>query len=1218
MRADRLRRHGDVVTTSLVWNILLGVLLVFALHEVLAAPLRGGWLALLLLAQAGRWSVRAAQARDALAPLDETRSRRWLTRYRLAAAAVGLVWGVAGLALFLAHDSLHADLLIVMLSAVVTGTGLSLAFDRTAALAVAVPPLATAGTYFAAGGGTQVPALGWLMLAFVLSVFIHSRRAAREMRENTALRLDQQDRQEAMQRTLTLLERTGAVAEVGGWEVDLPSMQLRWTPQTFHIHGLPTDVQPSLAMARMHIVPASRAAFDAAMKRAVEEGEPFDLEVSLTRPDGRAAVARLVCQPQTQQGRTVRLTGALQDMTRRRQIDDVLARQEEQLSQVLQTSAQGFWFLDSDGRSTDINPRMADLLGRPREAIIGRSLFDFFDPATAAVLRHRLEGTATADSGGVEIDITRPDGSRVFCLADLSRTPDITGRRGGAVAIWTDITERHAAQRSLRIYEAATNSLTDLVSVIGEDEVYRMVNDAWCRHHQRSRQDTVGRPSVEVFPEGIAAPRLQAVSECLNLGQTRTVRVTEVDRSGATRHLEVSYYPYGLDTAGVRCVVIVTRDVTAPAEAVDRIRNAEAETRTLLNAFPGLISVLDNQLCYTFANDQLCQIIGKPASDVVGRPVAEVLGAQRAAELKAAFDALEVGQSMMYEREQNGATIQVTARVERDHRSGRRVLHGFGIDITELKRVERALRSSEHEVRELLDAFPGYIAAIDQDLAYTYVSERLAAVLGRRPSDMVGHTVLEILGAERMAHVAEEIALAARGERVVTERHYPASASAPAIDLQVTHVAGALRPDGRRIFYAFGLDITDRKRAERALINARDDAERANQAKSQFLSHMSHELRTPMNAILGFAQLLDSDAAQPLTGEQHNHAREILRGGRHLLNLINDVLDLGRIEAGKLTVGSATMRLLPVVQDCLSLVEPLAQEREVQLLPIDGAEFDEFVSGDPMRLKQVLLNLLGNAIKYNRQGGQVSLECAAQGSMLRLVVQDTGLGLTAQQMERIFIPFERVNVDSNVEGTGIGLALSRRLMQAMGGEIGVESQRDTGSRFWIDLPRPADDREPDALESGSMPLDPGDAGQRQRTVLYIEDNPVNVVLMEAMLARAPGLLLLSEPHPLSGLERARSVQPDLILLDIQLPDMSGFEVLRHLRESAATRHIPVIAVSANAMDDDIAAGHAAGFADYVTKPLELHKLLSAVQGVLDRLPADGPGDARAAAVHSSN
>jgi len=406
---------------------------------------------------------------------------------------------------------------------------------------------------------------------------------------------------------------------------------------------------------------------------------------------------------------------------------------------------------------------------------------------------------------------------------------------------------------------------------------------------------------------------------------------------------------------------------------------------------------------------------------------------------------------------------------------------------------------------------------------------------------------------------------------------------------------------GERLFFAFVHDITARKQDEAALIRARDEAERANRAKSEFLSRMSHELRTPLNAILGFGQLLESDPVHPLTQEQRENVREILHGGRHLLDMINEVLDLARIDSGKLTVSLEPVAIAPTLRECLALATPLAEARDIRLEGMDIPACAG-VLADRVRLKQVLLNLLSNAVKYNRDQGSVSVSCARGGDTVRIAVTDTGPGLNPKQQALLFNPFERLDAEkAAIEGTGIGLALSKRLMELMQGRIGVESTPGVGSTFWLELPAASVEAAPASLPARD---DATTAVTGPRTLLYIEDNPANTRLMERILGKMDGLRLMTADRPGIAIELAEAHGPDLILLDINLPEMDGYAVLARLRAGARTRSIPVIGISANAMPRDLERARSAGFADYLTKPLDIKQLLDTIHRVLE---GKGPG-----------
>ena len=384
-----------------------------------------------------------------------------------------------------------------------------------------------------------------------------------------------------------------------------------------------------------------------------------------------------------------------------------------------------------------------------------------------------------------------------------------------------------------------------------------------------------------------------------------------------------------------------------------------------------------------------------------------------------------------------------------------------------------------------------------------------------------------------------------------------------------------------------------------------EEARAANQAKSAFLSSMSHELRTPLNAILGFAQILSSNA-MPTTPEQKlEFSNHILKSGRHLLTLINEILDLAKVEAGALTLSMEAVDLGEVLAECRTMIEPLAAARGIRVLFPDGCHGMQ-LRADRTRLKQVLLNLLSNAVKYNREGGAVVLDCLDAGPQrLRLSVRDTGMGLESGQVAALFQPFNRLGQEGGTqEGTGIGLVVTRRLVELMGGEIGVTSSPGVGSVFWIELstampaaapaPAVAAERVPPAVTEA-------DSGGAPRLVLYIEDNPANLKLVQEIVRFRPDLRLLSAPDGHVGLSLARSQHPEVILMDLNLPGMSGFEVLAQLRRDPATSAIPAIALTANAMPRDIERGLAAGFDRYLTKPIDIDKFNEAIDGVLAQL-----------------
>jgi PAS domain S-box-containing protein len=820
----------------------------------------------------------------------------------------------------------------------------------------------------------------------------------------------------------------------------------------------------------------------------------------------------------------------------------------------------------------------------------------------------------------------------------------------GTVNVITEVRRKKALLKTGALQNAILNSANFSSIVTDEKGVIQLFNVGAERMLGYAAADVVNK----ITPADISDPqevivRAKALSlefatpimpgfEALVFKASRGIEdiyeLTYVRKDGSRFPAVVSVTALRDDQGGIIGYLLIGTDNSARTQAEEALLKAGALQNAIFNSEnfssiatdeKGVIQLFnvgaERMLGYTAA-DVLDKITPADISDpeeVIAR--AKALSIELATPITPGFEALVFKASrgiediyeLTYIRRDGSrfpAVVSVTAL--RDAQGGIIGYLLIGTDNTARKQVEaeqkqlgQRLHDQQFYTRSLFESNIDALMTTDPLGIITDVNKQMEALTGCTRDELIGAPFKNYFTDPERAETSIKLVLS---QKKITNYELTVRAR-DGKETVVSYNATTFYDRDRRLqgVFAAARDVTELKRFEQTLQeknvelgSAKTVAEKANLAKSEFLSSMSHELRSPLNAILGFAQLMESDSPAPTPAQKESIA-QILQAGWHLLRLIDEVLDLTKIESRQVPLSQEPVLLAEVMLECQGMIEPQAQQRGI-CITFPQFDIPYFVKADRTRVKQVIINLLSNAIKYNREQGTVEVNCTVSApGRIRVSIKDTGAGLSPEQMAQLFQPFNRLGQEAgSEEGTGIGLVVAKRLVELMGGVIGVESAVGVGSLFWFEL-NSAD--APELSVEGAEPIAPAklqvQSGTRLRTLLYVEDNPANMKLVEQLVARRPDMSLLTAANGHSGIELARAAQPAAILMDINLPDISGFEALKILREDPATAHIPVVAISANAMPRDIEKGLQAGFFRYLTKPVKISEFMDTLNVVME-------------------
>jgi PAS domain S-box-containing protein len=934
----------------------------------------------------------------------------------------------------------------------------------------------------------------------------------------------------------------------------------------------------------------------------------------------------------TRDGLTVCLR---EDITDAKRAEATAREHERNYRDILDNLEDIFYQIDQEGRISVASSSVTDRLGYEPRELIGMKMVDlYFRPDDRDAFLREMEergGRVT----GYRIRLRHKSGRRVWVSTNARFTHDNSGNFSGVEGLARDVTKEFTDRVTLEDSQERLNDAQriarigswerDLTSnrLWWSDEVYRLFG-----LEPMSIQPSNDFIILAMHPADKAAALAtmgRTVDRAVPYDLDYRIILPDGEVRWVSQHCETV-----LDDAGQPAILRGTlHDITSRKQSEEKVRqlNSELETRVTARTkeladserrFKDFAEIgadwfweMDAQHRFTWFSMDLPNL-----RDMLGKPRWEIgddyPGLTDWTEIRTYFSKHEAFQD-----------IEVAVKGKGDlpiwiSTSGRPIFgangqylghRGVTRNVTEKRAVELALSAQRKLFDHLLETTSQGYWYVDLEARTIDLNAAMCEILGRSREEVIGHSIRDFVDEVNDRVLLDQIALRGRG---ITETY----------EIELLHSSGKsvacitnptliYSPTGERTgSLGFWTNVSEIKEIQASLEQANVAVRKADQAKTEFLSAMSHELRTPLNAILGFGQLLEMDSARPLAGDQIESVQQILKGGTYLLSLIDEVLDLAKIEGGSVDLSIEGVSVVSIVADCIDVLQPTAGKAGVGIENLVDSAADPWVLADQTRLKQVLLNLLSNAIKYNSTNGKVTVSLEKHEGvsgdmppreMHRIMVTDTGLGIPENLRADVFQPFERLGrEEAEIVGTGIGLSISKKLAMLMAGDIDFASEEGRGSVFWVDLPVSASKGEkpcPDIDEATRDHLTNTNVPTSPRTFLYVEDNPANLRLMEQIVRRIPNSKLISAHTAELGEDLARRHRPDIIIMDINLPGMNGFEALERLGEFGETREIPVIALSANAMPATVQKGLDAGFKSYLTKPIDVPEFLDALSKI---------------------
>jgi PAS domain S-box-containing protein len=930
---------------------------------------------------------------------------------------------------------------------------------------------------------------------------------------------------------------------------------------------------------------------------------------------------------------------------------------EEKLAVTLNSIGDGVIATDAEGHVIFLNPVAEQLTGWTQAEAVNRPVDEIFhiinqetrQPSAIPVKATLAHGTVQGLANGTVL-VAR-GGSEHIIADSCAPIHDRDDKVIGAVLVFRDVSKEYATQQAVRdggaLVRTILNTVVDgIITLHAGSGIVETVNPAAERMFGYSAAELIGKNFSLLIPEldqgqhNGSLEHYNASDEARAVGLGREVMGRRKDGSVFPLEIAVSEMWLG----GKRFFTGILRDTTARKRAEEELLKAGPLQNAIFNSANFSSIATDAKGVIQIFNVGAERMLGYAAADVMNKITpadisdpqeviarAKALSVELSTPITPGFEALVFKASrgiediyeLTYIRKDGSrfpAVVSVTAL-----RDAQNTIIGYlliGTDNSarkqveaEQKKLDQRFRDQQFYTRSLIESNIDALMMADPLGIITDANKQMEALTGCTRDELIGAPFKNYFTDPERAEAGIKLALI---EKKVSNYELTARAR-DGKETVVSYNATTLYDRDRKLqgVFAAARDVTERNRLDQVLKEknvelegAKSAAEKANLAKSDFLSSMSHELRSPLNAILGFAQLMES--ADPLpTASQAESIAQILQAGWHLLNLINEILDLAVIESGKVSLSNESVSVAEVMSECHAMMEPQAQQRGIRMT---FPRFDNpvFVWADRTRLKQIIINLVSNAIKYNKERGTVIVDCtmsappssdsgAAGPERIRISVADTGAGLPPEKLAQLFHPFNRLGQETGgVAGTGIGLVVTRRLAELMEGLLGVESTVGVGSVFWCELKSAAAPQlkiQSNEVETPVQPQWP--AGAPRRTLLYVEDNPANMMLVEQLIARRPDMRLLTAVNGTLGIGLAQTDRPQVILMDVNLPGISGIEALKILRADPVTAHIPIVALSANAMPRDIATGLKLGFFRYLTKPIKVNEFMDTLNAALE-------------------